>query len=152
MIFRSAVLVRAMDITIPEQITTGWNTIFLVASGVSFLWVLQNSLTKFLSLQRAFQVIKGVPGGELLWFHPFRSAAPVLAPYFPSKGRIGNYYSDYKVYAKYGSTILGSVKFWGGVPTFWVSDPDALKTISNNRNIFRRDLEGVVRSCQCIWP
>ncbi|KAK7452129.1 hypothetical protein VKT23_012235 [Stygiomarasmius scandens] len=47
---------------------------------------------------------------------------------------------------KYGSTILGSVKFWNAVPTFWVSDPNALKVISNNRNVFRRDVEGASQS------
>lgn len=46
-------------------------------------------------------------------------------------------------YAKYGSTVVSSALFSNARPTFWVSDAAALKTISNNRNTFRRDLEGV---------
>ncbi|KAK7455740.1 hypothetical protein VKT23_010772 [Stygiomarasmius scandens] len=86
--------------------------------------------------------MRGVPGGEVIWLHPFRSTTAVLAHYFPPRGWIGNYYSDYDVYTKYGCTVLGSVKFWGAIPTFWVSDPEALRVILNNRNVFRRDVQG----------
>ncbi|KAF5341535.1 hypothetical protein D9758_012595 [Tetrapyrgos nigripes] len=131
-----------MDFIPNDALTTGWNTVYLFTGGVVILWALQSSVQKLVSLHRAFKIVEGVPGGELVWFHPFRSSAPVLAPYFPPQGRIGNYYSHYQAYKKYGSTVLGSVKFWGAVPTFWVSDPEGLKTISNNRTVFRRDVEG----------
>jgi len=39
--------------------------------------------------------------------------------------------------------MLGSVKFWGAIPTFWVSDPEVLRAVLNNRNVFRRDVQGV---------
>ncbi|TFK34437.1 cytochrome P450 [Crucibulum laeve] len=54
------------------------------------------------------------PGRGLLWLHPFRSASIVLGPIFPLKGRIGHYYAKFD---------------------------KAIKTISNDRLTYQKDVE-----------
>ncbi|KAJ8701241.1 hypothetical protein PTI98_000051 [Pleurotus ostreatus] len=113
-----------------------------VVTTFTICWIVKTAIEKAIAVRRTLKSVGDCPGGAITWLHPFRSGAPVLAPFFPLAGRIGDYYAKYTAYAKYGSTVVSSALFSNARPTFWVSDAVALKTISNNRNTFRRDLEG----------
>lgn len=45
------------------------------------------------------------------------------------------------VYQRHGSTCIGSVTLRGSIPTLWLSDAQAIKTIAFEPGIFRKDLE-----------
>ncbi|KAK0495923.1 cytochrome P450 [Armillaria luteobubalina] len=45
------------------------------------------------------------------------------------------------VFAKFGTTCLSSVVFWDAIPTFWISDADAIRIVSSDRKTFTKDVE-----------
>lgn len=94
--------------------------------------------------------------------HPFRTLSLVLGSHFPFPGQIGSYFGKFSckfikkssqwfaelflsVYQKYGSTCLGSIVFSNAIPTFWLSDADAIKVVSTDRTVFQKDVEAVCR-------
>ncbi|KAJ6557960.1 cytochrome P450 [Mycena capillaripes] len=44
-------------------------------------------------------------------------------------------------YAKHGSTAVGSVVFWGSIPTVWLADAEAIKTVAAEAIVFQKDVE-----------
>ena len=92
--------------------------------------------------------------------HPFRTLSLVLGSHFPFPGQIGSYFGKFScefinksfqwfadlflsVYQKYGSTCLSSIVFTNAIPTFWLSDADAIKVVSTDRTVFQKDVEAV---------
>ncbi|KAG6831703.1 hypothetical protein H0H87_004358 [Tephrocybe sp. NHM501043] len=73
--------------------------------------------------------------------HPFYTLALVLGPYFPFEGYMGYYFAKFSFFHKFQSTCLSSVTFWNAVPTFWLSDADAIKTVHASRNAFPKEVE-----------
>ncbi|KAG5646335.1 hypothetical protein DXG03_003658 [Asterophora parasitica] len=113
-----------------------------VVAGLSTAWVVQALLQKYLAVKAAQSQLRVCPGGSLLWLHPFRTFALVLGPIFPLKGRMGYYYAAFSsVFKQYGSTCLSSITFWNAIPTFWVSDADAIKAVHTGRAVFTKDVE-----------
>jgi len=51
--------------------------------------------------------------------------------------------SFFLVYKSYGSTCLSSIVFWDALPTFWLSDAEAIKAVSTDRQVFSKDVEAV---------
>lgn len=49
-------------------------------------------------------------------------------------------------YKSFGSTCLSSVLFWDLTPVFWLTDADAIKIVSYERQIFQKDLVAVTHS------
>lgn len=47
------------------------------------------------------------------------------------------------MFKRYQSTCLSSVTFWDCIPTFWLSDADAIKAISTDRAVYLKDVEAV---------
>lgn len=47
------------------------------------------------------------------------------------------------MYQHYGSTVISSVTFWESIPTYWLSDADAIKAVSTERAAFPKDVEAV---------
>jgi hypothetical protein len=46
-------------------------------------------------------------------------------------------------YERYGSTCLSSVIFWNSRVRYWIADADSLKTVTNDRYTFQKDVEAV---------
>ncbi|KAG7448724.1 cytochrome P450 [Guyanagaster necrorhizus] len=78
---------------------------------------------------------------EILWINPFRMLAIVSGPFFPAQGKVGHYYAKFSAFAKFGTTCLSSVVFWDAIPTFWISDADAIRIVSADRQTFTKDVE-----------
>ncbi|KAF5379057.1 hypothetical protein D9615_005999 [Tricholomella constricta] len=112
-----------------------------VVAGLSTAWIVKSLLQKYLAIKATQPQLRVCPGGSLLWLHPFRTLALVLGPIFPLKGHMGYYYAAFSLFREYGSTCLSSVTFWKAIPTFWLSDADAIKTVHTSRAIFPKDVE-----------
>ncbi|GLB42347.1 putative cytochrome p450 [Lyophyllum shimeji] len=112
-----------------------------VFAGISTAWIVKSLLQKYLAVQFTKPLLRACPGGSILWLHPFRTFALVVGPMFPFKGQMGYYFAAFALFKKYGSTCLSSVTFWNAIPTFWLSDADAIKTMHAGRAIFPKDIE-----------
>ncbi|KAK0237992.1 cytochrome P450 [Armillaria nabsnona] len=106
------------------------------------LWVLKFLGKKWLVASRIRDALRSrCPGAAILWINPFRTLAIVTGPFFPTQGKVGYYYGKFSVFAKFGTTCLGSVVFWDAIPTFWISDADAIRIVSSDRKTFTKDVE-----------
>ncbi|KAK0203616.1 cytochrome P450 [Desarmillaria ectypa] len=106
------------------------------------LWVLKILGSKWLVASRIKDNLRSrCPGAATLWINPFRTLAIVSGPFFPTQGRVGHYYAKFSVFAKFGTTCLSSVVFWDAIPTFWISDADAIRIVSADRKTFTKDVE-----------
>ena len=47
------------------------------------------------------------------------------------------------MYQKYGTTVFATVQLLDTKPVFWVADEEAIKTITTEKHIFQKDVEGV---------
>ncbi|KAJ6628015.1 hypothetical protein B0H10DRAFT_1670754, partial [Mycena sp. CBHHK59/15] len=83
------------------------------------------------------------PNGGILWLHPFRSPSLVVGSWFPSPGQVGSWYGGFAPYARYGSTCIASVTQSGSIPTLWLVDADAIKTVTTESVLFQKDVEAV---------
>ncbi|KAJ8693930.1 hypothetical protein PTI98_008872 [Pleurotus ostreatus] len=108
-----------------------------IAAAAAGLWVLKSMA----SINKARKSLGDCPGGEILLFHPFRTLSMVVGSHFPFPGQIGTYFGKFNVYKKYGSTCLSSIVFYNAIPTFWLSDADAIKVVSTDRTVFQKDVE-----------
>ncbi|KAK0458736.1 cytochrome P450 [Desarmillaria tabescens] len=106
------------------------------------LWVLKILGKKWLVASRIRDNLRSrCPGAAILWINPFRTLAIVSGPFFPTQGKVGHYYAKFSVFAKFGTTCLSSVVFWNAIPTFWISDADAIRIVSADRKTFTKDVE-----------
>ncbi|KAJ7468028.1 cytochrome P450 [Mycena latifolia] len=109
---------------------------FLVA------WLTARGIQKFIALRSASRAFgNACPSAGLVWLHPFRTLALLLAPWFPLKHQTGYYFAKFAFYARYGSTCISSVTLSGSIPTLWVSDAQAIKTIASESVVFQKDVE-----------
>ncbi|KAF8637853.1 hypothetical protein AX17_002479 [Amanita inopinata Kibby_2008] len=118
-----------------------FSSTLLPVSVVLVVWLVGILLGKIQRIRNALRDLGDCPGRAILWLHPFRSVSLLLGPYFPPKSQIGSYHNKFYLYKKYGSTCLSSVTLWDTIPTYFVSDPDAIKYISNERHIFEKDTD-----------
>ncbi|KAJ7031965.1 cytochrome P450 [Mycena alexandri] len=88
---------------------------------------------------RAFGTI--CPRAGLIWLHPFRTLATVFGASFPLKHQFGYYYARFSFYVQYRSTAISAVTFWDSIPTLWLSDAQAIKSIASEVTIFQKDVE-----------
>ncbi|TFK46773.1 cytochrome P450 [Heliocybe sulcata] len=79
---------------------------------------------------------KNTPGEYLLWLDPFRTLALVLASAFPRPGQVAYYAGRFS-----RSTLVTSVRFWTGQPYYFLADADAIKHVTGDRKVFRKDVE-----------
>ncbi|KAF4564500.1 hypothetical protein EYR40_010663 [Pleurotus pulmonarius] len=108
-----------------------------IAAAAAGLWVLKSMA----SINKARKSLGDCPGGEIMALHPFRTLSLVLGSHFPFPGQIGSYFGKFSLYQKYGSTCLSSIVFSNAIPTFWLSDADAIKVVSTDRTVFQKDVE-----------
>ncbi|KAJ6582970.1 cytochrome P450 [Mycena vulgaris] len=105
-------------------------------------WLIVRSFRKhrflFSAASRAFG---GCPNAGVLWLRPFRTFSILLGSWIPFPPQTGSYFAKFTPYARDGSTCIGSVTLWGAIPTLWVSDAQAIKTIATETAIFRKDVE-----------
>ncbi|KAJ7100094.1 cytochrome P450 [Mycena belliarum] len=104
-------------------------------------WLTARGVQKYFSLHDASRLFGACPNAGIVWLHPFRTIATVSAPWFPLKNQTGYYFAKFAFYAKYGSTCISSVTLSGSIPTLWVSDAHAIKTIASLSAIFQKDVE-----------
>ncbi|KAK0220202.1 cytochrome P450 [Armillaria fumosa] len=106
------------------------------------LWVLKILGKKWVIASRIRDELRShCPGAVILWINPFRTFAIVTGTFFPTQGKVGYYYGKFSVFAKFGTTCLSSVVFWDAIPTFWISDADAIRIVSSDRKTFTKDVE-----------
>jgi hypothetical protein len=91
---------------------------------------------------------------------PFTLRRSCLRPCSPSKARWATTLLDFRAsvhhihwvrvrnnffaaYRSYGSTCLSSIVFWNALPTFWLSDAEAIKAVSTDRIHISKDVEAV---------
>jgi hypothetical protein len=67
---------------------------------------------------------------------------------YPINARIG--IDIFAVYKRYGSTCLSSIIIWNALPTFWLSDAEAIKVVSSDRVVFAKDTEAVSLTVFCL--
>ncbi|KAJ6557982.1 cytochrome P450 [Mycena capillaripes] len=97
---------------------------------------------RYIAFRSASRVFGSVcPRAGVMWLHPFRVFTLFLAPWFPFKHQLGYYFGGFSSYLHHGSTCIGSVTLQGSIPTLWLSDAQAIKTIASEPGIFRKDLE-----------
>ncbi|KAF7360213.1 Cytochrome P450 [Mycena venus] len=104
-------------------------------------WLIVRAVQKYTSLcsaSRAFGAACPYAGVVLL--HPFRDLSIVLGPWFPFKGQFGYYFARFSFYLEHGSTCIGSVTLSGSIPTLWLADAQAIKTIATETAIFQKDV------------
>ncbi|KAJ7468042.1 cytochrome P450 [Mycena latifolia] len=104
-------------------------------------WFIVQSVEKYLSLRSASRLFGVCPNAGLLWLWPLAPLSTLSAQWFPLKHQIGAYFAKFTLYARHGSTALSSVILWGSIPTLWLSDAQAIKTVAAESTIFRKDLE-----------
>ncbi|KAG6873084.1 hypothetical protein C0995_003128 [Termitomyces sp. Mi166 len=112
-----------------------------VVVGLTTAWIIKFLLQKYLAIKSVESQLQGCPGKSVVWLNPFRTLALVFGPYFPFKGQMGYYFADFSLFQKYGSTCLSSVTFRNAIPTFWLSDADAIKAVHFGRAAFQKDVE-----------
>ncbi|KAJ6582916.1 cytochrome P450 [Mycena vulgaris] len=96
---------------------------------------------KGLSLHLASRTLGASPYAGVLWLHPFRTPALLLGRWFPFRHQVGSWYAKFTPYAKHGSTCVSSIVFSGSIPTVWLADADAIKTVAAEANVFQKDVE-----------
>ncbi|KAJ7668046.1 hypothetical protein B0H17DRAFT_950259, partial [Mycena rosella] len=74
---------------------------------------------------------------------PLSPFSIVLGRWFPLQHQTGSYFAKFSSYARYGSTCIGTVTLWGTIPTLWLSDAQAIKTVAAESRVFRKDVEQV---------
>ena len=97
------------------------------------------------------------PGRVLLWLKPFSPQAIVLGATFPRPG-MGGYYAGkfsctshslvrlpmqtcrHLVYRKFRVTSFASVEVSAAQQTFWIADAEAIKLVTSDRHIFKKDV------------
>ncbi|KAJ7689403.1 cytochrome P450 [Mycena rosella] len=104
-------------------------------------WLTARGAEKYMSLRAASRGFGTCPNAGLVWLHPFRTVALILAPWFPLKDQTGYYFAKFAFYAKYGSTCISSVTLSGSIPTLWIADAQAIKTVASESTIFQKDVE-----------
>ncbi|KAJ8482549.1 hypothetical protein ONZ45_g14909 [Pleurotus djamor] len=112
------------------------DSILGVAAAATGIWVLQ----RLISLRKARKSLGDCPGGEVLFLHPFRTLSLVLGPWYPFPDNMGSYFEKFDIYQKYGSTCLSSIVFNGAIPTYWLSDAEAIKVVNTDRATFQKDV------------
>ncbi|KDQ58514.1 hypothetical protein JAAARDRAFT_34328 [Jaapia argillacea MUCL 33604] len=95
---------------------------------------------KVLSIRKAFRNAGDCPGRHVLWLDPFRNLAIVLAQTYPRPGSFANWGVKFAPYAQTGSTCIASVLFLSSRLYFWISDADAIKTVTSDRLTFQKDI------------
>ncbi|TFK72446.1 cytochrome P450 [Pluteus cervinus] len=119
-------------------LTLSASNLILMAVG---LWGAKWLVNAWIALYLAFESIEKYPGQGFLLLHPFRGWTIVLGTVFPPRGCMGDFYAAFSLYKKYGSTCLSSVVLWGAVPTYWLSDADAIKAVTADRSTFTKDVQ-----------
>ncbi|KAG6919795.1 hypothetical protein DXG01_000295 [Tephrocybe rancida] len=114
---------------------------FQLVAGISTAWIVKSLLQKYLAVKATESQLRVCPGGSTVLLHPFYTLALVLGPYFPFEGYMGHYFAKFSLFQKFGSTCLSSATFWNAVPTFWLSDADAIKTVHAGRATFPKEVE-----------
>ncbi|KAJ7461725.1 cytochrome P450 [Mycena galericulata] len=107
---------------------------------VAAVWLTKVIVEKSLSLRSASRISR-VPHSGILWLHPFRSPAILLGRWFPLPHQVGSWYAGFAPYVKYGSTCVGSTLLSGSLPTVWLADADAIKTVAGEPTVFQKDVE-----------
>ncbi|KAJ7665990.1 cytochrome P450 [Mycena polygramma] len=114
---------------------------FRVLIAVVAVWLTKAVVEKSLSLRSAYRALGSAPYAGVLWLHPFRSVALVIGRWFPLPHQIGSWYQKFTLYAEHGSTVVGSVMLSGSVPTIWLADAEAIKTVAAESTVFQKDVE-----------
>ncbi|KAJ7468039.1 cytochrome P450 [Mycena latifolia] len=110
-------------------------------AAIFIAWLIGRSIEKYLSLRSASRAFGVCPNAGMLWLRPLGPFSTLSAQFFPLKHQIGSYFAKFALYARYGSTCISSVILWGSIPTLWLSDAQAIKTVATESTIFRKDLE-----------